>query len=135
MNGQNGEMALSKDENWNYVQAQEHKDMAHKVADKLVQNDGRLDTATTKGNDLIFYNNILPLTTTVRESINIEEEEVLKMIQECLDLRKKYVFRETIAPWMKRSDQNSNIKDDPFHFVPVEATAVSFLFYQLIGHD
>lgn len=50
----------------------------------------------------------------------------MKMIQECLDLREKYVFRENVVPWMKRSDQVSDIKEDPFHFVPVEATAVSF---------
>lgn len=64
--------------------------------------------------------------TFISESINIEDEEVLKMIRECLDLREKYVFRETTAPWMKESGQDSKMKDDPFVFVPVEATAVSF---------
>lgn len=61
------------------------------------------------------------------ESVNMEEEEI-KMIRECLDLREKYVFRENVAPWMKApvgESSASDVKIDPFHFVPVEATGVS----------
>lgn len=129
-------LEMSKNENWNCVQAQECKEMASKSADKLVENDGKLDIDPifSEGNNPIFSNRILPVNTTVRESINIEEKEVLKMIQECLDLREKYVFREKVAPWMKRSDEVSNIKDDPFHFVPVEATAHKFKMEDGVVH-
>lgn len=62
------------------------------------------------------------------ESTSREEEEVLKMIRECLDLRKNYVYRELVAPWKKETEVKSsasNKNSDPFHFEPVEATAVS----------
>lgn len=48
------------------------------------------------------------------------------MIRESLYLRKKYVFKENIAPWMKATSGESNVKQDPFQFVPCEATGVSF---------
>lgn len=51
------------------------------------------------------------------------------MIRECLDLREKYVYREETAPWMKSTEGDVNVQhvnSDPFHFVPVEATSVSF---------
>ena len=56
------------------------------------------------------------------EPTNIEEEEVCKMIRECLDLRKKYVYKEKVVPW--KTEPVETIFD-PFHFEPVEATAVS----------
>lgn len=59
--------------------------------------------------------------------VNVEEEE-RKMIRECLDLREKYIFRENVAPWMKATAEESSASDvkvDPFHFVPIEASAVS----------
>ena len=46
------------------------------------------------------------------------------MIRECLDLRKKYVYKEKVAPWKAEPVAKSS---DPFHFEPVEATAVSLL--------
>lgn len=51
------------------------------------------------------------------------------MICECLDLRKKYVYNEEVAPWRKVAAEKSDTlkkKSDPFHFEPVEATAVSY---------
>lgn len=51
------------------------------------------------------------------------------MIQECLDLRKRYVFTEKFAPWMREAEPETNISEmrpDPFHFVPVEASKVSY---------
>lgn len=62
--------------------------------------------------------------------MNVEEQEVLKMICECLDLREKYVFRENVAPWTKSVGESSksNVADDPFRFVPVEASSVSCPF-------
>lgn len=56
--------------------------------------------------------------------MNIEEEEVCKMIRECLDLRKKYVYKENVVPWKAEPVETNS---DPFHFEPVEATAVSLL--------
>lgn len=63
------------------------------------------------------------------ESLNIEDEEVRRMIRECLDLREKYVYREETAPWMKNTEGDlkiPHVNSDPFRFVPVEATSVSF---------
>lgn len=50
------------------------------------------------------------------------------MIRECLDLRQKYLYRENVYPWMKvEVDEigSSEGKSNPFHFKPVEASAVS----------
>ncbi|XP_020238954.1 probable AMP deaminase [Cajanus cajan] len=66
--------------------------------------------------------NVLPARNFVHETTNIEEEEVCKMIRECLDLRKKYVYKETV-PW-KIEPVETN--PDPYHFEPVEATAHHF---------
>ncbi|KAH9709331.1 AMP deaminase [Citrus sinensis] len=68
---------------------------------------------------------------------NIEEEEVWKMIQECLDLRKRYVFTEKVAPWMKEAEPETNISEmrsDPFHFVPVEASKHHFRMEDGVVH-
>lgn len=64
------------------------------------------------------------------ESTTMEEEEVCKMLRECLDLRKKYVYREKVSPWNVEhvAKYTSSENYDPFHFEPVEATAVSLLF-------
>ncbi|XP_055810146.1 probable AMP deaminase isoform X2 [Solanum dulcamara] len=78
-------------------------------------------------NDPSFFNNILPATT--HDPLNVEEEEVLKFIRECLDLREKYVYREEIAPWMKETkneSKGSDRKHDPFSFGQFEATSHHF---------
>ncbi|KAJ6847056.1 AMP deaminase-like [Iris pallida] len=36
-----------------------------------------------------------------RETPSVDEAEVYKIIQECLELRERYVFKEAIAPWKK----------------------------------
>lgn len=61
----------------------------------------------------------------------MEEEDVCRMIRECLDLRKKYVYREVVSPWKMKSVENSTLSknSDPFHFEPVEVTAVSLLSF------
>jgi len=54
------------------------------------------------------------------------------MIQECLDLRKKYVYKENIP--LKTEPVDTNF--DPYNFEPVEATTVSLLllfYYFLIS--
>nr|XP_023883532.1 AMP deaminase-like isoform X1 [Quercus suber] len=70
------------------------------------------------------------------ESKSREEEEVLKMIRECLDLRKNYVYRE-VVPWKKETEGKSsasNMNSDPFHFEPVEATAHRFKMVDGVVH-
>ena len=65
------------------------------------------------------------------EPTNKEEEEVRKMIRECLALRQNYLYREKVSPWMKVVEDDvdaSEVKSDPFHFKPVEASAVSHSF-------
>lgn len=62
------------------------------------------------------------------DPVSVEEEEVLKLIRECLDLREKYVYREEVAPWMKETISESKASDkkhDPFSFGQFEATSVS----------
>ncbi|KAH0983060.1 hypothetical protein GBA52_010237 [Prunus armeniaca] len=58
------------------------------------------------------------------ESISKKEEEVHKMIQECLDLRKRNLYREEVVPWIvaRTNSIASEKKSDPFHFEPVEAS-------------
>ncbi|KAM0058832.1 putative AMP deaminase [Helianthus debilis subsp. tardiflorus] len=70
-------------------------------------------------------NIVFPQPTLMKESLNHEEEEVRKMIRECLDLREKYVFREKVLPWTQ-SHEADNVKSDPFQFVPVESTKHHF---------
>ena len=47
------------------------------------------------------------------------------MMQECLSLRQKYVFREAVPPW-RRDPATLPMPDpdDPFRFQPVAATEV-----------
>ncbi|KAL3006565.1 hypothetical protein AAZX31_08G285500 [Glycine max] len=73
------------------------------------------------GDDIVFANNVLPTRNTVHETTNIEEEEVCKMIRECLDLRKKYVYKD--VPWKTEPVETNS---DPYHFEPVEATSHHF---------
>ncbi|XP_024994094.1 probable AMP deaminase isoform X1 [Cynara cardunculus var. scolymus] len=82
-------------------------------------------------------NFILPQTTVMKESLNLEEEEVRKMIRECLDLREKYVFREKNVPWTQTHAGDSCLSDirrDPFRFVPVESTKHHFRMEDGIVH-
>lgn len=83
MNSQNLEM--SKNENWNCVQAQECKEMASKAADRLVENDGKLDTAPifTNGNNPISSYRILPVNTTVRGTLIVKFCQALVIFEAC----------------------------------------------------
>ncbi|XP_024528681.1 AMP deaminase [Selaginella moellendorffii] len=49
-----------------------------------------------------------------------EEEEVCLMMQECLEMRDKYVFREMVPPWKKGIFDSSTPKanPDPFRYEP-----------------
>ncbi|VVA27705.1 PREDICTED: AMP deaminase [Prunus dulcis] len=95
-----------------------------------LQGDGKVDTASGNSvkTDHNFTSIVLPLSASMHESISKEEEEVHKMIRECLDLRKRYLYREEVAPWtVARTDSiASEKKSDPFHFEPVEASTHCF---------
>ncbi|XP_016647605.1 PREDICTED: AMP deaminase-like isoform X1 [Prunus mume] len=95
-----------------------------------LQGDGKVDTASGNSvkNDHNFTSIVLPLSASMHDSISKEEEEVHKMIRECLDLRKRYLYREEVAPWtVARTDSiASEKKSDPFHFEPVEPSTHCF---------
>ncbi|KAF7809189.1 putative AMP deaminase [Senna tora] len=102
-------------------------------ASAVMQGDGKTESASANlvGDDLMFCNTVLPPRNAVHESTNIEEQEVCKMIRDCLDLRKKYVYREKVAPWKAKSLAKN---PDPFHFEPVEATSHHFRMEDGVVH-
>ncbi|KAL6513849.1 hypothetical protein OROHE_019305 [Orobanche hederae] len=104
--------------------------------------DRKVNTASANiaADDPVSRNNIFPPITTLNglisdalqcmrsDTVSVEEQEALKMIHECLDLRRKYVFRENIHPWMKSKEKSgsSEVKNDPYTFVPVQASSHFF---------
>ncbi|WCJ21780.1 AMP deaminase [Euphorbia peplus] len=93
--------------------------------------DGKVDSASVHqmANETSLAAMILPPRTSVHESVNVEEEEVRKMLRESLDLRNKYLYREELAPWEKlpvAESSTPSLKPDPFHFEPVPATTHHF---------
>ncbi|KAH9773674.1 AMP deaminase [Citrus sinensis] len=124
----------------NYVQDKNYRATINDAKPALdLHDNGKVDKASRNavGTETILYNTISQLRTTVHEPTNIEEEEVWKMIQECLDLRKRYVFTEKVAPWMKEAEPETNISEmrsDPFHFVPVEASKHHFRMEDGVVH-
>lgn len=78
---------------------------------------------------LIVRNNLKHLSSLSKqcysESITKEDEEVHRMIRDCLDLRKKYLYRENVVPWRVARPDSSEKKSNPYHFEPVKASAVS----------
>ncbi|KAL4302337.1 hypothetical protein GQ457_10G025330 [Hibiscus cannabinus] len=80
-------------------------------------------------NDHVFAKTSLPPRSTLHDSTNVEEEEVRKMVRECLELRDNYVYREEIAPWTKETvtePGTPKARCDPFHFEPVEKSVHHF---------
>ncbi|GLT40015.1 hypothetical protein SLA2020_141750 [Shorea laevis] len=111
----------------NHVQDIYHKDAGNeaKACDDL-HGSGKIDTNSLHiVGDGATFANILPSRTALHDPTNVEEEEVRKMIRECLDLRDCYVYREKVAPWKKAPVSESKtpkMKSDLFHFEPVEKT-------------
>ncbi|XP_034211284.1 AMP deaminase-like isoform X4 [Prunus dulcis] len=122
------EFANEDDDTFNYGNV----DSLDNTVTSVYQNegDGKVDTASGNSvkTDHNFTSIVLPLSASMHESISKEEEEVHKMIRECLDLRKRYLYREEVAPWtVARTDSiASEKKSDPFHFEPVEASTHCF---------
>lgn len=79
-----------------------------------------------EGNDFTA-DTVLPLKAAIPEPLSMEEEEVRRMLRECLELREAYVYKEEVAPWNKPNDVASAVKNtDPFRFYPVEKTDHDF---------
>ncbi|KAH0756259.1 hypothetical protein KY290_026529 [Solanum tuberosum] len=109
----------------------QHKTAVPEARSNIDNDVGEVDKASMHivENDPSFFNNILPLPATTHDPGNVEEEEVLKLIRECLDLREKYVYREEVAPWMKETISESKASDkkhDPFSFGHSEASSHHF---------
>ncbi|BBG94172.1 AMP deaminase, putative / myoadenylate deaminase, putative [Prunus dulcis] len=130
-NLQNSSAVLLKSDVKNFIQDRMYQVTSTEAKSGVdLQGDGKVDTASGNSvkTDHNFTSIVLPLSASMHESISKEEEEVHKMIRECLDLRKRYLYREEVAPWtVARTDSiASEKKSDPFHFEPVEASTHCF---------
>ncbi|KAI3467409.1 hypothetical protein Pfo_024072 [Paulownia fortunei] len=137
-------------ENGIYIHVQESEAKVTEAKSSIDHADRKVDTASENivANDPVFSNSIFPPITTLHgsisealqniksDSMSVEEQEVLKMIHECLDLRAKYVFRENVAPWTKSMEKSglAEVKNDPFNFVPVEASSHFFRMEDGVVH-
>lgn len=66
-----------------------------------------------------------------------DEVEAYKCLQECLELRKRYVFQETVAPWEKEviSDPSTpKPNPEPFAHYPQGKTDVSLYSFSVMEH-
>ncbi|KAD0955783.1 hypothetical protein E3N88_43510 [Mikania micrantha] len=134
---QNMSSVISQAENASSDQSNLHKKVSKEI--NLTVDNGCEKVELTSENIPVNDTNIVfPQTTMMKESLNHEEEEFRKMIRECLDLREKYVFRETNAPWTQSHvadySRLSDIKGDPFQFVPVESTKHHFRMEDGVVH-
>lgn len=65
------------------------------------------------------------------EAPSSEEEEVCLLMQECLTMRAKYVFRENEHPWEKEQITDPSTpkpNPQPFHYDPEPSSMVRVLF-------
>ncbi|KAL0364092.1 UNVERIFIED_CONTAM: AMP deaminase [Sesamum angustifolium] len=139
---QNQPIVATQTEKGIYVHVQDSEAVLTEAKSNIDHADRNIDTApaNTAANDPVFNNNIFPpippshgfisdaLQNMKSDSVSVEEQEVLKMIHECLELREKYVFRENVAPWTTSTKKSAlaEMKKDPFHFVPIEASSHFF---------
>ncbi|XP_076939343.1 putative AMP deaminase [Bidens hawaiensis] len=133
---QNISLVLPQAENGNSNQSNSPKKVTKEI--NSTENNGIDKTELTSENVPSNDTNIVfPQATLMKESLNHEEEEVRKMIRECLDLREKYVFREKIVPWTQSHEAESRVSDiktDPFQFKPVESTKHHFRMEDGVVH-
>ncbi|KAK4479751.1 hypothetical protein RD792_015283 [Penstemon davidsonii] len=125
-------------DNGTYVYVQESEAIVSGARPNIGHTDRKADTASANivRNDPIMNSHFFPPITHLHDAVSVEDQEVLKMIRECLDLREKYVYREHAAPWTK-SEGESNLSEankDPFHFVPVEASSHFFRMEDGVVH-
>ena len=76
---------------------------------------------------------VLSLSIIFSEVPSSDEEEVYMVLQECLELRKRHLFTETVAPWEKEiiSDP-STPKPNPAPFSYTFEGKSDVSFYLLI---
>ncbi|KAL3624057.1 hypothetical protein CASFOL_032873 [Castilleja foliolosa] len=111
---QNQHIVSAEAENGVCVHGQEPKAIVTGAKTSNGHVDRKLDatSANITSNDPVFRHNISLPITTLNDSVSVEEQEVLKMIHECLELRERYVFRENVAPWTLVSG-SAEVKKDP----------------------
>jgi AMP deaminase len=70
------------------------------------------------------------LKNSITETPAIDEIDVYKTLQKCLELRDNYVFREKVAPWEKElitDPSTPKPNPNPFSYTPEEKTEVSIM--------
>ncbi|KAK2452554.1 AMP deaminase [Trifolium repens] len=70
------------------------------------------------------------LITTTIEAPSPDEEKAYTMLQQCLEMRKRYVFRESVAPWEKEVISDTRAPQpnpEPFFYAPEGKSDVSIL--------
>ncbi|KAK1437776.1 hypothetical protein QVD17_03574 [Tagetes erecta] len=133
---QNMPLVLSQVENVSNNQSNSHKKVSKEI-NSTAENGSEKGEFTSENYHANDPNTVFPQATMMKESLNHEEEEVRKMIRECLDLREKYVFRETHVPWTQSHEADSRLSDikrDPFQFVPVDPTKHHFRMEDGVVH-
>jgi hypothetical protein len=64
------------------------------------------------------------------EAPSPDEEKAYTMLQQCLEMRKRYVFRESVAPWEKEVISDTRAPQpnpEPFFYAPEGKSCVSIL--------
>ncbi|KAH6756362.1 AMP deaminase [Perilla frutescens var. hirtella] len=143
---QNQHILQAQASNGIYVHVQESEAIVTEAKSDTDLTDGKVDR--NPANDPVFSNNTFPPITTLHgfvsdalqnmksDSMSVEEQEVTRMIRECLDLREKYVFRENVDPWTKCTEKTGlpEAKNDPFNFVPVDKSSHFFRMEDGVVH-
>lgn len=92
---------------------------------------------------LMFLNKIF-IFYLISEVPSPDEVEVYIVLQECLEMRKRYVFKEAVAPWEKEviSDPSTPKPNPaPFFYAPEGKSDVSLysqsqiLYHKLLAFD
>ncbi|MCO5607264.1 hypothetical protein L7F22_061457 [Adiantum nelumboides] len=77
------------------------------------------------------------LQVTPIEAPSEEEVEVCSMLQDCLELRNKYVYRDSVAPWYKEEMNDPSTpkpNPDPFHYEQEPASKHVFRMLDGVVH-
>lgn len=77
------------------------------------------------------------LQVTPIEAPSEEEVEVCSMLQDCLNLRNKYVYRDSVAPWYKEEMTDPSTpkpNPDPFHYEQEPASKHVFCMVDGVVH-
>lgn len=80
---------------------------------------------------MAFYNSLLFVLFFDLEAPSPDEVEAYLVLQECLEMRKRYVFKEAVAPWEKEviSDPSTpKPNPEPFLYTREGKSDVSFSY-------